>query len=140
MSDKAALQEMFPPDFITFVIFHIENEGFVDYSYIEEKEGFEERNGYGIPEVHFDTKPGTFDPETYETEVDSYLRYLGFVQAYNNNVRMYEMEDGKNAVEDGMSDEQAEAAKAKAVEEAKKNRVRELDMFASVMEYLDTFG
>ena len=140
VSDKAALQEMFPPDFITFVIFHIENEGFVDYSYIEEKEGFEERNGYGIPEVHFDTKPGTFDPETYETEVDSYLRYLGFVQAYNNNVRMYEMEDGKNAVEDGMSDEQAEAAKAKAVEEAKKNRVRELDMFASVMEYLDTFG
>ncbi len=139
VSDRAALQEIFPPDFIAFVIFHIENEGFVDYSYIEKREGYAERNGCTIPEVHFETKPGIFDPEKYETEIDSYLRYLGFVQSYNNNIRMYEMEDGKNAVDDTLSDEEAEEVKKRAVEEAKVKREKELEVFASVLEYLNSF-
>ena len=140
VQDRQALQEIFPPDFIAFVIFHIENESFIDFSCIEEKEGFEERNGYAIPDVKLQSKPGIFDPEKYESEVDSYLRYLGFVQAYNNNIRMYELEDGKNAVEDGMSDEEIEKVKQKAVEEAKVNRENELELFTAVLDYLDSFS
>ena len=139
VQDRQALQEVFPPDFISFVIFHIENESFVDFSCIEEKAGFEERHGIKLPDIKIEGKPGVFDPEKYESEVDSYLRYLGFAQAYNNNIRMYELEDGKNSVEDGMSEEEAEKTKKRVVEEAKKNKQKEIDVFTCVLEYLDSF-
>ena len=137
VQDRQALQEVFPPDFISFVIFHIENESFVDFSCIEEKAGFEERHGIKLPDIKIEGKPGVFDPEKYESEVDSYLRYLGFAQAYNNNIRMYELEDGKNSVEDGMSEEEAEKTKKRVVEEAKENKQKEIDVFTCVLEYLD---
>ncbi len=139
VQDKAVLQEMFPPDFLSFVEFHILNEGFVDFQYIEDKEEFLKRCPDYPVDIVIEGVPGTFDPEEFETKIDSYLRHMGFIQAYNNNIRQFEIEDGKNAVDDSMSEEEKERVKKSVIEESLEKREKEIDTFCSVIEYLDSF-
>lgn len=85
---RAILQEKFPEDFISFVVFRIGNEDFVNYEYIEPRADYVSRCESTAPGVFgaelIDDVEDAFEPEQYLVEEDSYLRTISMMQSFIN--------------------------------------------------------
>ena len=125
VNDRDILVEKFPPDYLDYVTFQIQNDSFVDYKYFEPRSAFAEHYEKLLPEIKIEGVPGKLEPENYDVPIDSYVRGVSFLQGHVNAVFQfrYDMEAG----EDDAKTEAEEGLKS------------EMDLFRSVLEYLESF-
>ncbi|MCR5104903.1 MAG: tetratricopeptide repeat protein [Eubacterium sp.] len=99
--EKKNLVEMFPEEFINFIIFRAANEDFFDYFELAERAKYEERFGDIFPEINVEAEPGLFEKDKYSVEEDNYIQYgLNIVNYVDRIIQFKYMKETRMKDED----------------------------------------
>ena len=73
-SEHNALVELFPVEYLNFIEFRAKNDDFFEYKRIASRSEYEDRFGELLTDIHFDAESVPSLNETYDVEIDGYLR------------------------------------------------------------------
>ena len=125
---RTTLQEKFPEDFISFVVFRIETEDFVNYEYIEPRADFISRCKNSAPAVldieMVEDVPDAFEAEQYLVKEDSYLRTVSMMQSFINSYLQTFVDENHDEIDPELRE---------------KDRVKQLENLRHALNYVSHF-
>ena len=127
-AERDSLVEMFPSDYLDFIIYQTENEGFMDYDRITDRASVKEKLSELGVDYEIESKPGIYEPEVFDVPIDLYIKEISFMHGHIDRVLKPRYSDYMT------SDEKIESA-----EEREKMESEALDHIKCVLNYLDTF-
>ncbi len=106
--EKKLLSEMFPPDFIDYVIFHIDNEDFFEVDKIKTREDYLQMvKDTDIEAMIPREKKNDYVPEEFHSKADEYIRDVSNISMLIERMvnPQYSEEDKQNAIAQMMSEQ-----------------------------------
>ena len=82
----SSLAELFPEEYLKFIIYNSENEGFFDLSKLKTREEYEKKAPEDILSIKLDPQPGVYDPEEFEVHEDVYIKEGSFIHSYIDRI------------------------------------------------------
>ncbi len=138
-----ALKEIFPPDFISFVVNNIEIEDSFDYSSILPREEMEQMFYDALGEASradIDCDPEAFDPPEYRIHDDSYVRTITQGRIYLNDIFRIKVDDIRDNIPDGLSEEEIEEYKKNKLEQNKQEADDIMQKLCALINYEEGFS
>ena len=94
IEEKRELSEIFPADFIEYIIYRTEHDEFFDFDLIEDREQVVSRMQMQGIKTSFDYDIGKYEPEEFDAPVDSYIKDMSFMQNHIDEIfKLMDSED-----------------------------------------------
>ena len=127
-AERDSLAELFPSDYLDYIIYQTENESFMEYDRITDRAKVKEKLTQLGADYEIESKPGIYEPEVFDVPLDLYIKEISFMHAHIDRVLKPRYSDYMSADE-----------KIESPEEREKQESEALDYIKCILNYLDTF-
>ena len=127
-AEHAQLAEIFPKEYLDFIIYQTEHESFLNYNRIIKRNDIDSRMAEIGLEINLESKPGIYEPEVFDTPVDVYIKEVSFMHGHIDKVLRCRYSDYMSAEE-----------RIEPEEERKKQEDDALEYLKAVLNHLKTF-